>query len=99
MLSHIQARGYVRLTPRLYFFAISLSASVDRIIAPVSFARTNAPETFGLEETRANVVSRSALFRDGGGDIDIVTAKLVRQDRAFSIKGDRVYALTFVFCS
>jgi hypothetical protein len=89
------------LTPRLYFFAISLSASVDRIIAPVPFARTNAPETFGLEETRANVVSRSALFRDGG-DIDIVTAKVSppgSNQRALSIKGDRVYALTFIICS
>jgi hypothetical protein len=64
------------LTPRQYFFARSLSASVERIIAPVSFERTNAPETFGFEETRASVVSRSALLSDGGGDEDIVIANL-----------------------
>ena len=73
---------------------------MDRIIAPVSFARTRAPETFGFEQTRANVVSRSVLFNDGGGDIDIMSsstlsgiARLVGETGQLS----RAYALPHLF--
>ena len=63
---------------------------MDRIIAPVSFARTRAPETFGFEQTRANVVSRSVLFNDGGGDIDIIRNRtlsaLEKQDNFLGLK-------------
>ena len=62
----------VRFTPRLYFFAKSLSATVDRIIAPVSVERTSAPDTFGFDETRARVASKSARFSDGGGEVAIL---------------------------
>jgi len=35
------------------------------MMAPVSRARTSAPITFGFDVTRARVVSRSALLREG----------------------------------
>jgi hypothetical protein len=42
----------------------------------VSFERTSAPETFGFEDTRASVWSKSALFNDGTAvAIDIVSSR------------------------
>jgi len=67
-LSAIHARVVgvrLLLTPRLYFLASSSSATVDRMMAPVSRARTSAPITLGFDVTRASVVSRSALLREG----------------------------------
>ena len=48
------------------------------MIAPVPRARTSAPTTFGLEVTRASVVSRSALLSDGA-DMDMAIIPRVRK--------------------
>ena len=75
LLSVLNRWESLLFTPKLYFLDNSLSTTVERIIAPVSFARTSAPNTLGFDETRARVASKSALFNDGGGEVDIVPSK------------------------
>ena len=59
------------------------------MMAPVSRARTSAPMTFGFDVTRASVVSRSALLREGD-DIGMdmaMTWKLPSRQRQREFQG------------